>query len=68
MIVGAVKKDLGIGYIIYDVVKDNLTNKELKVVKVKEQLPKTEINLVYIKKYLTTTPKYFITNYLNVEL
>lgn len=68
MIVGAIKKDLGIGYIIYDVIKDNIINNEFKILKIKEKLPKTTINLVYIEKYLTIAPKYFITNYLNIEI
>ena len=68
MIVGSVKKDLGIGYIIYDVVKDNIKNGEFKLVNVEEKLPKITINLVYIKKYLTIAPKYFIENYLKINI
>ena len=54
MIVGAVKKDLGIGYIIKDVVRDNLLNKDFI--------------LVYIERYLTMVPRYFIENYLHIEI
>lgn len=68
MIVGSIKKDLGIGYIIYDVVKDNVKNGEFKIVDIKENLPKVTINLVYIKKYLTIAPKFFIENYLNINI
>ena len=68
MIVGAVKKDLGIGYIIKNVVRDNLFNKEFILVDVKEKLPRTEINLVYIERYLTMVPRYFIENYLHIEI
>lgn len=68
MIVGAIKKDLGIGYIIYDVVKDNVESGEFKLINLGESLPKITINLVYIKKYLSTAPKYFLENYLNVEI
>ena len=68
MIVGTVKKDLGIGYIIKDVVRDNLLNKEFILVDVKEKLPRTEINLVYIERYLTMVPRYFIENYLHIEI
>ena len=67
MIVGAVKKDLGIGYIIKDVVRDNLLNKEFILVDVKEKLPRTEINL-YIERYLTVVPRYFIENYLHIKI
>lgn len=68
MIVGAIKKDLGIGYIIYDVIKDNVENGEFQIIKFIEDLPKTEINLVYIEKYLTIAPKYFIEEYLKIHI
>ena len=68
MIVGAIKKDLGIGYIIYDIIKDNVENGEFQVIKFIEDLPKTEINLVYIEKYLTIAPKYFIEEYLKIHI
>lgn len=68
MIVGAVKKDLGIGYIIYDVIKDNVENGEFKILNIKEKLPKITINLIYIEKYLTIAPKFFIKNYLNINI
>ena len=68
MIVSSIKKDLGIGYIIYDVIKDNIKNGELKLINFKEELPKTEINLVYIQKYLTIAPKFFIENYLKIHI
>ena len=68
MIVGSIKKDLGIGYIIYDVIKDNVESSEFQVIKVKEKLPKVTINLVYIEKYLTIAPKYFIENILKISI
>ena len=68
MIVGSIKKDLGIGYIIYDVIKDNVENGEFKIIDIKENLPKITINLVYIEKYLTIAPKFFIENYLKINI
>mgnify|MGYP004732611863 FL=1 len=68
MIAGSIKKDLGIGYIIYDVIKDNVENGEFKIIDIKEKLPKTTINLVYIEKYLTIAPKFFIENYLKINI
>ena len=68
MIVGSIKKDLGIGYIIYDVVKDNVENGEFKIININEKLPKVTINLVYIEKYLTIAPKFFIENYLKIDI
>ena len=57
MIIGAVKRNLGIGYIIEDLIKDDDSIIKLDI---KEKLPKIEINLVYVKKYLTTAPLKFI--------
>lgn len=68
MIAGSIKKDLGIGYIIYDVIKDNVENGEFKIIDIKENLPKITINLVYIEKYLTIAPKFFIENYLKINI
>ena len=68
MIAGSIKKVLGIGYIIYDVIKDNVENGEFKIIDIKEKLPKITINLVYIEKYLTIAPKFFIENYLKINI
>lgn len=68
MIAGSIKKDLGIGYIISDVVKDNVENGEFKIININEKLPKITINLIYIEKYLTIAPKFFIENYLKVDI
>ena len=68
MIVGSIKEDLGIGYIIYDVIKDNIKSGEFKMIDLKEKLPVVSINLVYIPKYLTIAPRFFIENYLNVKI
>ena len=60
-------------YIIDDI-KDNevcikgYTHRIIKLVNVEEKLPKITINLVYIKKYLTIAPKYFIENYLKINI
>ena len=62
MILGAVKKDLGIGYIIEDLIIDD---PEVCKISIKEKLPKIEINLVYVKKYLTIVPTKFIKKFID---
>ena len=62
MILGAVKKDLGIGYIIEDLIIDD---PEVCKINIKEKLPKIEINLVYVKKYLTIVPTKFIKKFID---
>lgn len=68
MIIGAIKKDLGIGYLIYDTVKREVESGELRVLDIREELPKTTLNLVYIKKYLTNAPYVFIKKYVDPNL
>ncbi len=62
MILGAVKRNLGIGYIIEDLVKND---KDVIKLNIKEKLPKIDINLVYVKKYLTTAPLKFIKMFID---
>ena len=70
MIISAIKKDLGIGYVIYNLVENEIKNQEFKILKMKEKLPSVEINLVYHPHFLTTAPKKFIIDYIdhNLEL
>lgn len=67
MIISAVKKDLGIGYIIYNLVEDDIKNGELEIIDIKEKLPTAEINIIFDKTFLTTAPKKFIENYIDYE-
>lgn len=66
MIISAVKRDLGIGYVIEDLV--DTETKDLEIIKLKEKLPTVEINLVYNPHYLTTAPKKFIEDYIDYNL
>ena len=68
MIIGAIKKDLGIGYLIYDTVKREVESGEFRVLDIREELPMTTLNLVYIKKYLTNAPFVFIKKYVDPNL
>jgi DNA-binding transcriptional LysR family regulator len=67
MIISAVKKDLGIGYIIYNLVEDDIKNGEVEILDIKEKLPTAEINIIFDKSFLTTAPKKFIENYIDYE-
>ena len=64
MIKESILQDLGIGYIIKDVVRREITDGTIEVLKIEEKLPTVTLNLVYIDKYLTNIPKEFIDNYL----
>ena len=64
LIISSIKKDIGTGYVVKESVKKELENKELIELKTKYDLPKLELNLVYIEDYLTNLSKYFIKNYI----
>lgn len=61
----AVYNDLGVGYILYDLVKEDIENKKLLLIDVKENLPKAEIVIAYNEQFLTKAPKKFIDLYIN---
>lgn len=64
LIISSVKKDIGTGYVVKKSVKNELESKELIELKTKYDLPKLELNLVYIEEYLTNLSRYFIKNHI----
>lgn len=68
MIISGVKKNLGIGYVIYNLVEDDIKSGELNLVNIKEKLPTSVINIVSDKNFLTSAPKKFIKDYIDYEL
>lgn len=65
VILNAVNHDLGIGYLISDIVKND---DNYKIIEVEEKLPTADIVFAYNKKYLTTAPIRFIKEYINFEI
>ena len=65
VILNAVKNNLGVGYIISNLVKND---DDFKFINIKEELPTTDIDLVYNKKFLTNAPKKFIEEYINIDI
>lgn len=68
MIIAAVKRNLGIGYVIEDLVKYELENQELYKVPIKEALQKIDIDLIYDYNYLTTASIKFLKSYMNIDM
>lgn len=62
--VEAVKKELGIGYVIKEAVKEDLEKEELYEVEVPIELPSIDINLMYYKDRLSKVANKFIKEYL----
>ena len=67
MIVAAIKEGLGIGYVIKDLVEEQINNGDFILLPI-EDLPVTSINLVYNKNYLTAAPLYFIKKYIKEDI
>ena len=59
LIIESVKKNLGIGYVV-DGETIKLESDSVEKIELKEELPKLEINLVYIENYITELAKRFI--------
>lgn len=68
MIIAAVKRNLGIGYVIEDLVKYELESKELYKVPVKEKLQKIDIDLIYDLNYLTIASIKFLKEYMKIDM
>ncbi len=65
VILNAVNNNLGIGYLISDIVKND---DKYKVIEISEDLPTADIVFAYNKKYLTTAPIRFIKEYINHDI
>jgi len=65
VILNAVDHDLGLGYLISDIVNNN---DNYKVITIKEDLPTVDIVFAYDRKYLTTAPIRFIKEYINYDI
>lgn len=64
-IITGVKNNLGIGYIISDIIKDD---DNFKCINIDTKLHEEEIALVYNKKFLTKAPIKFIKEYININI
>ena len=64
-ILTAVKNDLGVGYIIEDIVKGDNT---YECINIKTKLHKEEVALIYNRKFLTKVPLRFIEEQLNIKI
>lgn len=65
VILNAVDNNLGIGYIINNIIKNN---EKYKVLDIKEELPTADIDVVFNKKYITSAPKRFMEEYINIRI
>lgn len=64
IIYNTIKNKLGIGYILYDIVKKDIENKKMKLVKIEEELPIATLNLIYKDNMVTVASNEFIENFI----
>ncbi len=64
LIYSMVKKGLGIGYILRDMVKSDIESGKLREIKIYEELPDISLNLICKQRNLTEAPRRFIDEYL----
>lgn len=64
LIIDAVKRNLGIGYVIKDAVSEDLRNNNVYQINTDIKLPKTSIYLINLKGQLTKADKILIKEYL----
>ena len=60
MLIDAVKKNMGIGYVMRNAIEEELKSKELEEINVNIKLPKLLLNIVYIENNLTYIPRIFM--------
>lgn len=63
-IIQAVNLKLGIGYVIKDLIDNDENKANFEIIKIKDQLPKITLNLIYFKNYLSVVPKRYINEYI----
>ena len=66
LIISSVKKEIGTGYVVKQAVINELKEKRLKEIKTSYNLPKLELNLIYIEDYLTNLARFFIKNHIEI--
>ena len=60
MMLEMVRKDMGIGYFIEDVIKKKKDSDDFVILDLKVSLPKVDISVAYVRDFLTTAAKSFI--------
>lgn len=64
-IITGVKNNLGLGYIISDIIKED---EDFKCIDIDTELHQEELVLIYNKKFLTKAPLKFIKDYMNINI
>ena len=57
---------MGVGFVVENAVRREFEEKQLEKIELNYQLPKVEINLVYVEHYLPKIAKIFIEDYIKM--
>lgn len=68
LIIEAVKRNLGVGFVVKNAVKSDVEEGHIETITIDYVLPKVEINLVYVENYLSRLAKLFIDEYINEDV
>lgn len=64
LIITSVKRGLGIGYVVKEAIKEEIKNGTIKELGIDCEMPKLELNLVYVNGYLSHPAQRFLKEYL----
>ena len=64
LIIESVKRNMGVGFVVENAVKRELEERKLEKINLEYNLPKVEINLVYVEHYLPRIAKIFIDEFI----
>ena len=67
LIIDATRRNLGVGYVVKSAIQYLVDANILEYIEIKEELPKMEINLVFVNNYLTNVARLFIEEEINNE-
>ena len=68
LIIDATRRNLGVGYVVKSAIQYLVDANILEYIEIKEELPKMEINLVFVNNYLTNVARLFIEEEINSEI
>lgn len=67
LIIESVKRNLGVGFVVENAVSDLIESGTIKKVDINYELPKVEINAVYVDNYLPRLARIFLRDFIKID-
>ena len=64
LIIESVKRNLGLGFVVKNAIMSDVVDGHIDIIDINNELPKVEINIVYVENYLSRLSKLFINKYI----